>query len=132
MKIQTILFLAVLLTLINTDLALTQTFHPKAISPDEYESLVKTTGEVSVIDVRTPEEMGKGHLPGATNIDYKNDNFKRTISTLDKSKTYLLYCKTGIRSEEAANAMKKAGFTQIYFLKGGIEAWQEAEKPIEK
>lgn len=132
MKIQKILFLVLALVLVKIDFVQAQTSEVKALSASEFEGLMKNKGAIRVIDVRTPDEMAEGHLINAINIDYKNENFKDEISKLDKNRTYLLYCKTGIRSGNAASAMKAAGFTHLYSMDGGIEAWQEAGKPIQK
>lgn len=126
------LFLSAALLLVNIGFSIAQSSEIKAISVAEFEGLMKNKGAVMVIDVRTPEEMIEGNLPGAKNVDYKSDNFKNEIAKLDKSRTYLLYCKTGIRSAKAGSFMKAAGFTHLYSLDGGFEAWQEAGKPIEK
>lgn len=132
MKLQKILLIALVLFIAKTDFTFAQTTAVKAISPSEFEGLMKNKGAVRVLDVRTPDEMAEGHIAGAINVDFKNDNFKSEIAKLPKNRTYLLYCKTGIRSGDAAEAMKAAGFTHLYSLDGGIQAWQEAKKPIQK
>ncbi|MEB2780978.1 rhodanese-like domain-containing protein [Algoriphagus sp. C2-6-M1] len=132
MKLQKILLLACALLMVSMVVTQAQSSEVKAISVSEFEELAKNKGAVRILDVRTPEEMAEGHLPNAKNIDYTNDNFKPEIAKLDKKRTYLLYCKSGIRSGNAASIMKAAGFTHIYSLDGGIEAWQKAGKPIEK
>ncbi|SFB21151.1 rhodanese-like domain-containing protein [Algoriphagus aquimarinus] len=132
MKLQKIIFLILALTLVKIDLTYAQSSGVKAISVSEFEELAKNKGAVRIIDVRTPEEKAEGHIANAINVDYKNDNFKSEIAKLNKNRTYILYCKTGIRSGNAAAIMKAAGFTHLYSLDGGIEAWQEAGKPIEK
>lgn len=85
-----------------------------------------------VVDVRTPEEVAEGHLAGAVNINFLGDTFSQEIKSLNKNKTYLLYCRSGSRTRKAADQMQKAGFKKVYMLEGGITAWNEAEKPIEK
>jgi rhodanese-related sulfurtransferase len=132
MKISKILFLVFALALVKIDFVHAQTSPVKNISAAEFEELMKNKGAVRVLDVRTPEEVADGHLVGAVNVDYKNDNFKTEIAKLDKRKTYLLYCKAGVRSEQAAILMKEVGFTHVYALEGGFDGWQEAGKPIEK
>ena len=57
---------------------------------------------------------------------------KSEIAKLDKKRTYLVYCKAGVRSGNAASIMKAAGFSHLYSLDGGIDAWQDAGKTIEK
>lgn len=78
-----------------------------------------------ILDVRTPEEFNAAHLEGAILIDYlETEKFTKQILTLDKSKNYLLYCRTGKRSLNAANLMKEKGFKQVSDLKDGITGWQ--------
>ncbi len=84
------------------------------------------SGTLKVLDVRTPEEFQAGCLPGARNIDIKSDSFDKKISELNKDAEYLLYCRSGKRSADAAVRMRQAGFKNISELKGGILAWQEA------
>jgi rhodanese-related sulfurtransferase len=100
-----------------------------SIAEFERKSIKKNT---LVIDVRTPEEVADGHLPGSVNIDFLRENFAQEINVLNKKATYLVYCRTGKKSREAADQMKKAGFKHVYMLEGGFTAWQEAGKPIEK
>lgn len=78
-----------------------------------------------VLDVRTPEEFKEGHIPGARNIDVKQDSsFRQQVLQLDPSKRYLLYCRTGKRSTKAMVILTQAGFPKLYQLKGGIESWK--------
>lgn len=86
----------------------------------------------TVVDVRTPEEVAEGHLAGALNINFLGENFSQKIETLNKNKPYLLYCRSGSRTRRAADQMQKAGFKKVYMLEGGITAWNEAGKPVEK
>ncbi|MFC5625768.1 rhodanese-like domain-containing protein [Algoriphagus winogradskyi] len=132
MKLQKILFLAIAIVLVKIDFAQAQTSEVKTLKPAQFEELMKNKGAVRVIDVRTPEEIAEGKIPGAITIDIKNENFKSEIAKLDKKRTYLVYCKAGVRSENAASIMKVAGFTHLYSLDGGIDAWREAGKTIEK
>ena len=83
-----------------------------------------------LIDVRTPEEFAKGHIEGAANIDWINGTLLKDVSGIDKTKPVLLYCAGGGRSGEALDAMKKAGFTDVRDLKGGIMAWKKDDQPV--
>ena len=131
MNLQKILFLVLALVLVKIDFTHAQTSPVKNISAAEFEELMKNKGAVRVLDVRTPEEVAAGRLVGAINLDFKNDNFKSEIDKLDKRRTYLVYCKVGGRSEQAAKLMKETGFTHVYALDKGFDGWQEAGKPIE-
>jgi rhodanese-related sulfurtransferase len=76
-----------------------------------------------VIDVRTPEEYASGYIPGALNMDVKGSAFTQQVVALDKSKRYLLYCRSGKRSAKALQILKDNGFDHVYHLAGGIEQW---------
>lgn len=78
---------------------------------------------IVLLDVRTPEETVEGMINGAIAIDYESDNFETEIATLDKSKTYLVYCQKGGRSSNACKTMAGKGFKNLYNLKGGYLAW---------
>ena len=78
---------------------------------------------VTVLDVRTPAEFASGHIEGAVNIDVQ-EGFQDAIASLDKTKTYAVYCHSGNRSALASQQMADAGFTSIYNLDGGIVLWQ--------
>jgi len=82
--------------------------------------------DVVVLDVRTPEEFNSGHILNAINIDIYNDYFNSDISTLDKSKSYAVYCRSGKRSVDASNGMDSIGFKTTYNLTGGIIEWIES------
>ena len=85
-----------------------------------------------ILDVRTPEEFAAGHLADALNINFRAEDFRDQISTLDRIKTYLVYCRTGHRSAEAARIMREKGFPRLYNLSGGIKGWLAAGFPTVK
>lgn len=72
---------------------------------------------VIIIDVRTAEEYKTGHVEGAINIPY--DEIEKKVN-YDKEQAIAVYCRTGVRSSEAAKTLEKMGYTKIYDL-GGIE-----------
>jgi rhodanese-related sulfurtransferase len=74
-----------------------------------------------LVDVRTLEELRAGFLPGSLHLDIKNPSFEKAIGLLDSSKTYLVFCASGIRSGRAAEAMKARGLT-VLTLHGGLGA----------
>lgn len=90
----------------------------------------KTTKDAVILDVRTPEEFAAGYIDKAINIDFYNDGFADEVKKLDKSKSYFVYCKAGGRSASAAELMRKAGFTKVYDLDGGITSWEETKLPL--
>ena len=78
-----------------------------------------------IVDVRTPLEWRAGIITGAKlqSVD-EVDSFTAAIQHWDRSKTYLLYCNTGKRSQLALKEMQSAGFTNVYDLSGGFTAWK--------
>lgn len=84
---------------------------------------------VVLLDVRTPAEFNEGHIPNAVNIDVLAEYFSADIETLDKSKEYAVYCRSGKRSVDAAYVMGEAGFDKTFNLTGGIIEWLEAGNP---
>lgn len=97
--------------------------------PLEFQQTAGAAGVV-VIDVRTPAEFAAGHLANAVNIDVEGPDFDSQIATLDRAATYAVYCHSGRRSTNAANMMVGAGFTHVFNLKGGIQAWTAAGLPV--
>jgi len=79
-----------------------------------------------ILDVRTPEEVAEGVIPGAIHINIYDDDFKERIAQLDASKPIYAYCKMGGRSAKAAKQLVAAGFQQVYNLKGGYTGWTKA------
>lgn len=100
------------------------------LTPDAFEAKLASSKDKLVIDVRTPDEYAKGHLSGATMIDFYEADFKTKLTTLDKSKPVFVYCAAGGRSGSATDVLKSLGFKRIYDLKGGIRAWNAAGKPV--
>lgn len=88
--------------------------------------------DVQIVDVRTPEEFAQSHIPGAINIDYKNSNFKeKAQKRLDPTRPVAIYCRTGRRSALASAQLMEIAIFQIYNLKGGIVAWQNANQDLD-
>ncbi|MFA6458924.1 MAG: rhodanese-like domain-containing protein [Candidatus Paceibacterota bacterium] len=74
---------------------------------------------MTVIDVRTPEEYASGHIEGAINIDFYAPDFTQQLEKLSKAGAYSIYCRSGSRSGKALDIMKDLGFTDFKDLRGG-------------
>jgi rhodanese-related sulfurtransferase len=99
------------------------------LSVSEFSRKVTEAGIIT-LDVRTPGEFSEGHIEGAQLIDFQSGNFESEIATLDKSKTYAVYCRSGSRSGQAVKIMSDAGFTNLYNLNGGVIDWANAGLPL--
>ena len=90
-----------------------------------------TNSPVSVLlDVRTPAEYQEGHIKGAVNMDYYEDDFEAKLDNLNKETSYFVYCTVGGRSGSVATLMHKKGFKTVHDLQGGIDAWEKKGLPI--
>lgn len=85
-----------------------------------------------ILDVRTPEEFAEGHLPGAANMNVLAADFAARLATLDRGKTYLVYCRTGNRSTKAVQAMERLGFRSVNHMAEGILGWQKRGFPLSR
>ena len=99
------------------------------ISPQEFQTKI-TNGEVTLLDVRTPDEYATNHIKGADNVNVRDASFGDKITLLDKSKSVLVYCKSGNRSSTAKTAIQTLGYT-VYELEGGVLNWRSKGLPLE-
>jgi rhodanese-related sulfurtransferase len=99
------------------------------VGPEEFAKAIGKEGVV-VLDVRTPKEFAAGHLEGAVNVDFRGQAFEEAMAKFEKNKTYAVYCASGARSTAACSKMSKMGFEKLTNLRGGIEAWKNAKKPV--
>lgn len=94
------------------------------VKPEVFASKIGTENTV-LIDVRTPEEYAEGHMPNALNINFNAPDFAEQMEKMDKSKIYLVYCRSGARSGRAADLISTSGFNTIYTLQGGVLGWNQ-------
>jgi len=107
----------------------------ETVTPKEAHSLIKdnkANPNFIILDVRTAKEFANGHIEDAINIDYYSKDFVDELDRLDKTKTYLVYCRSGSRSTKAFNLMKELGFQRVYTMEGGIVRWQAERLPTTK
>jgi rhodanese-related sulfurtransferase len=93
--------------------------------------LDKGSKEYFILDVRSPEDFAKGHLPGATSLPLADLSAK--MGTLPKDKTIVTYCGniTCALAPKAALKLAQSGF-KVMELFGGFATWQEKGFPVQK
>ena len=91
----------------------------------EAAKMLEKNPDMMVLDIRTPEEFNSGHIPTSINIDYKAENFELEIKKLDRSKTYLMHCRSGRRSTAALDTFRKHRFDHIIHIDDGILGWNK-------
>lgn len=93
------------------------------LSPDEFKNKMHEDKNAVLIDVRTKEEFSRSRIPKARLIDMSSSGFTSEIEKLDKTKSYFVYCQSGMRSRIACSKMKKLGLENVFNLSGGISRW---------
>ncbi|OGS72172.1 MAG: hypothetical protein A3F91_03000 [Flavobacteria bacterium RIFCSPLOWO2_12_FULL_35_11] len=101
----------------------------KVLTPTEFKE--KSVNQ-TIIDIRTPQEFSEGHIEGAININYFDDNFLDQIAKYDKNQPIFIYCRSGNRTESASKKAVDFGFKEIYDLEGGILYWIKNNNDIVK
>lgn len=96
----------------------------KEINAADYEKRRAKKNTV-VLDVRSPEEFAKGHVPGAVNADINSPDFTQKVAQFDKKQTILVNCHAGSRGAIASAELAKLGFKTVCNLEGGLDAWQK-------
>lgn len=82
---------------------------------------MRSTTNMLVLDMREMQSYLVDHYPLALHVD--SSNLRRLLKTTNKDIPILIYCYHGIASEEMAQLFADFGFTQVYSLEGGYEAW---------
>ena len=93
------------------------------LSPEEFKQKMDEDKKAVLIDVRTKSEFAQCRIPKAKLIDISSSSFNAEIEKLDKTRSYFVYCQSGMRSRAACSNMKKLGFEKVYNLAGGISRW---------
>jgi len=103
------------------------------VTPEDAFTLIQNSNgskDFIILDVRTPEEFSEEHIENAINLNYYSKTFIDDLNTLDKHKTYLVYCRSGNRSGKALSIMEELGYVEAYNMLDGINRWKAAGLPI--
>jgi len=100
------------------------------LPPAEAKALIDKTPDIIIIDVSPA--YAKGHLPGAVSYPLGEGSLDRALPTLDKDRTYLVYCHVDSVAIAGARKLADAGFTKVYRLAGNYSGWVAAGYPVEK
>jgi len=92
----------------------------KQLSAEELKSRLNAAGELTLIDVRPASERAQAQLDGAWDLEGEGQT---RIEALPKDTPLVFYCNLGQRSQAAAEHFRLQGFTEVYNLTGGIDAW---------
>jgi Rhodanese-related sulfurtransferase len=101
----------------------------KQITSTEASKMIKADPKFIVLDVRTAEEFGAGHIKGAINIDIKQADALARIDKLDHKAKYIVHCRTHHRSQTAVDHMAQSGFKNIFQMSDGFSGWSQNGLP---
>ncbi len=102
----------------------------KSVSTDEGTRLFND--DAFLLDVRASNEYKEGFIGNAKNIPVSDLKDQLNLLPKNKEQPILVYCLSGIRSSKAASVLVKAGYSNVFNLSGGINAWKAAGLPIIK
>jgi hydroxyacylglutathione hydrolase len=83
----------------------------------------------TLLDVREPEEYEHGYVPGAINLPQAD--LASRLDELPHDSPLALICRSGARSLRAAQFLRQVGLEQVTSVRGGMEAWRAAGKPMD-
>lgn len=121
MSLASVLFLASLLLSISNPCAFAHT----GVSPEQARDLIDSADDLVVVDVREPSEYcdARGHIPGAVNYPWTSDVLQSRYGELPMDNPILVVCRSGRRSNLAAEFLESLGFSAVYDMLGGMNAW---------
>jgi rhodanese-related sulfurtransferase len=103
------------------------TEHGGELAPERLAEMLAGDG-VQLIDVRRAHEWEAGRIPGAGHVEI--NDLPAAAARLDRERPVVLYCRSGSRSQLAADALGDGGF-DAHALAGGISAWAGEGRPLE-
>jgi rhodanese-related sulfurtransferase len=96
------------------------------MNPRELRTRLDRGDEILLVDVRTPAERAIAHIEGSRLLD---SELRNTIALLPRQRTIVCLCHTGVRSRNAAEGLVQMGFSDVFNLEGGIDAWSREVDP---
>ena len=103
----------------------------REVGPAEAVQLINRRDAV-VLDVREAAEYKSGHINNARHIPEGELEARAKELEKIKSKPIIVSCGRGNRSAGVAGRLRKLGFNEVFSLRGGLSAWQQANMPLEK
>jgi len=97
------------------------------VTVDQSKELIETIETLVILDVRTVSEFKSEKIEGSINIPVQE--LQNRLGELEKGDEILVYCKSGKRSSQAMGILTENGFSAVYNMIGGIEAWKQAGYP---
>lgn len=101
----------------------------RSVRPAQLTALINRDSAL-VVDLSAANDFEKGHIAGSRNIAPSQFDPENKMLAKARDLPVVVTCRNGHASLGAAKRLKKAGFTQVYWLDGGVAAWQQADLPL--
>ena len=101
----------------------------KRVSPAQLTALINRD-DALLVDVSPLADFEKGHIVGSKNVVMSQFDPENKVLAKVRELPVALVCRSGTNSADAAKRLAKAGFSQVYWLDGGIVSWQQADLPL--
>lgn len=98
------------------------------VEPQEAVKLINA--DAIVIDLRSAEAFAKGHIVNARNVPFDELQANRDKISRYAKKPIVAVCDAGVTSAKVVETLRKSGIENVYGLKGGINAWSQANLPL--
>ena len=83
-----------------------------------------------LLDVRTPAEYAEGHVPGAINNPHTEIASRIGELSAARDRDLVVYCRSGVRTEQALASLREAGFERLFHLQGDYTRCSAEKRPI--
>ena len=103
----------------------------KAVDPAGLTALINRE-DALLVDLSPSGDFEKGHIAGARNVQVSQFDPENKLLAKVRELPVVLACRSGTASSDAARRLAKAGFKKVYWLDGGVAAWQQANLPLVK
>ena len=103
----------------------------KSVDPAGLTALINRQ-DALLVDVSAATDFEKGHIAGARNLPVSQFDPENKLLAKARELPVVLACRTGSGSADADRKLVKAGFKQVFWLDGGVAAWQQASLPLLK
>lgn len=103
----------------------------RRVGPAQLTALINRDNAL-VVDIRAVADFDKGHIAGSKNVQLSQFDPENKQLAPAKALPVVLVCKLGQSAQGAAKRLRKAGFSNVSVLEGGVQAWQSADLPLVK
>lgn len=105
-----------------------------AVDVDVVKEALDKKANITLVDVRTPEEYAEGYIAGSVLVPLQDlQGSQEQLGKIpDKEKTLYIHCRKGVRGAQAVDILRGLGYKDVHNVTGGIEEWILRNYPVQK